>query len=471
MTITQLLGINPLENSRVEFKIRLNRDDIEGWLKTVAGFSNASGGMMYIGVEDKTGKLEGIDRAGADNERNYFKNTVNQHLFPNPAVAFRFIPYEIRGKELFLIEVTVRESAVKPVILRFHDIPSIYMRRDGYTNGATYEEIFNMCRTSEKARYDSVLSDIRYSRDDFAKLLEFHEERTGGKKLSDKAFQSMGFFNKDGFLTNGALLFRDDYSGGKTSLQCSVYSGFTRGSDRISNIKKFNGNITDVINHALGFVMENSAHSIIKLPDRHIDLYSYPPRSVMEGIVNAVAHRDYFLDGTQIDITVFRNRLEITSPGGFYGSSLDGRVDELDKLISVRRNEIISAVLVKCDVMEAAGTGFEKIMEDYSDADDEHRPYADVRSDHFTLVLPDLTYAGGVGDEGVPVESSSGLERRIIVYCAGRARSVREIASYMKMSNSSYLRNVLKVMEEKKYLSSVKKGRAKYYTTDVGALE
>ncbi len=41
----------------------------------------------------------------------------------------------------------------------------------------------------------------------------------------------------------------------------------------------------------------------------------------------------------------------------------------------------------------------------------------------------------------------------------------------MKMSNSSYLRNVLKVMEEKKYLSSVKKGRAKYYTTDVGALE
>ena len=125
MTITELLGINPLENNRVEFKIRLNRDDIEGWLKTVAGFLNASGGMMYIGVEDKTGELEGIDRAGADNERNYFINTVNQHLFPNPTVAFRFIPYEIRGKELFLIEVTVRESAVKPVILNYHNVPSI----------------------------------------------------------------------------------------------------------------------------------------------------------------------------------------------------------------------------------------------------------------------------------------------------------------------------------------------------------
>ncbi len=56
MTITQLLGINPLESSKVESKIRLNRGNTEGWLKTVAGFSNASGGIIYIGVEDKTGQ-------------------------------------------------------------------------------------------------------------------------------------------------------------------------------------------------------------------------------------------------------------------------------------------------------------------------------------------------------------------------------------------------------------------------------
>ena len=140
-------------------------------------------------------------------------------------------------------------------------------------------------------------------------------------------------------------------------------------------------------------------------------------------------------------------------------------------MMSIRRNEIICAVLVKCDVMEASGTGFEKIMEDYSDSDEAHRPYADVRSDHFTLILPDLTYADGVGEEYTPAESGSDLEKRIIIYCAGRARSVLEIASYLKLSNSSYLRNVLKEMEEKKYLSSVKRGRAKYYTTNVNAIE
>jgi hypothetical protein len=38
----------------------------------------------------------------------------------------------------------------------------------------------------------------------------------------------MGFFTKDKILKNGALLFSDDYSGEKTQVQCSVFSGFTK---------------------------------------------------------------------------------------------------------------------------------------------------------------------------------------------------------------------------------------------------
>ena len=473
MTITQLLGISPLENATVEFKIRLNHEDIEGWLKTVAGFSNASGGTIYAGVEDKSGKLEGYTDAEADNERNFFNNSVNQHVFPNPVIQTDFIPYEIRGKKLYVIRIKVGESAVKPVILKYHNVPAIYMRRDGYTNGATYEEIINMCRNTGKTQYDAVFSGVKYCRDDFSKLFLFHKERTGGKELTDKALQGIGFFNSDGFLSNGALLFRDDYEGDKTALQCSVFSGLTRGSDRISSIKKFQGNLIDSMNAAYAFVMENSSHSIIKLSDRHVDIYSYPVRSVIEGIVNAVAHRDYFLDGTEIDVTVFRNRLEISSPGGFYKSNLTGRVENLEKLMSARRNEVICALLVKCDVMEASGTGFEKILEDYRDADESHKPYVDIMSDHFSLVLPDLTYAEGVSDisGSAGIDGESELNRRIIIYCVGKTKSVEEIAEHLSLSNSTYLRNILKGLEDKGFLTSFKRGRTKYYSTDVNALD
>ena len=53
--------------------------------------------------------------------------------------------------------------------------------------------------------------------------------------------------------------------------------------------------------------------------------------------------------------------------------------------------------------MEAAGTGFDKIIEEYAGADGSHRPYIYSTSDHFTLVLPDMTYMEGVEDSSTPV--------------------------------------------------------------------
>lgn len=53
--------------------------------------------------------------------------------------------------------------------------------------------------------------------------------------------------------------------------------------------------------------------------------------------------------------------------------------------------------------MEAAGTGFDKIVSDYADADENHKPYIFSSSDHFTLVLPDLTYSKGIQNVFIPV--------------------------------------------------------------------
>ena len=97
--------------------IKLNREDVVGWLKSVAGLANASGGDFYIGVEDKTNKLIGFDRAGADNERNYFNNQVNEHLVPRPQMKISFIRYEVKGNERFIIHVQIPESVIKLLFL------------------------------------------------------------------------------------------------------------------------------------------------------------------------------------------------------------------------------------------------------------------------------------------------------------------------------------------------------------------
>ena len=161
MYLEEIIEDVQLESDKFEAKGVLNRDDVVGWLKSIAGFANASGGEFYIGVEDKTNKLIGFDRRNADNERNYFNNQANEHLTPRPAMKISFVRYEINGNERFIIKVIVEESAVKPAILKYKNIPSIFMRRDGFTNGATYEEIIEMSVKSKNTQYDILVSDVK----------------------------------------------------------------------------------------------------------------------------------------------------------------------------------------------------------------------------------------------------------------------------------------------------------------------
>ena len=473
MYLEEIIEDIQLESDKFECKAKLNRDDIVGWLKTIAGFANASGGDFYIGVEDKTNKLIGFDRAEADNERNYFNNQVNEHLVPRPQMAISFVRYEMKEKERFIIRVQVLDSVIKPVILKYKNIPSIYMRRDGFTNGATYEEIIEMSVKSKNTQYDILTSDVKYDASKFTMLREFYSVHNDGKVLTEKALRSMGFYNEEGLLANGALLFADDYQEKKTEIQCSVFSGFNKGSERIVTINRFNGNIISAINYMMEFVMQRMNHSMIKLGDTRKNIDAYPQRALFEGVINAVAHRDYFLDGTQIQVDMFKDRLEISSPGSFYRGEKLGKTYDLSGIISKRRNELISSVLVSCNVMEAAGTGFDKIVEEYKGEDETHRPYIFSSSDHFTLVLPDLTYMAGVEDSSipvltfVPVEDGTDYDDRILSFCYYQAHKVSEIAEYLGIRDSTYLRKqVLGNLVMQGYLEASKISRAMYFKTN-----
>ncbi len=473
MYLEEIVQDVQLENDRFECKSKLNRDDVIGWLKTIAGFANAIGGEFYIGVEDKTNKLIGFDRIGADNERNYFNNQVNEHLVPRPQMTISFVRYEIKGNERFIIRVRVGESVVKPVILKYKNIPSIFMRRDGFTNGATYEEIIEMSVKSKNVQYDILTSDVKYDVSNFRMLREFYAEHNDGKELSEKALKSMGFYDEESMLANGAVFFADNYQEKKTEVLCSVFSGFHKGSERIVTVNRFHGNIISVINFIMEFVTQRMNQSMVKEGDRRKNVAAYPQRALFEGVINAIAHRDYFLDGTQIQVEMFRDRLEISSPGAFYRGEKLGKTYELSGIISKRRNELITSVLVACSVMEAAGTGFEKIMEEYKAVDEAHRPYIYSSSDHFTLVLPDLTYLDGTHDSSipivsfVPVEAGTIYDDKVLSYCYYQAHKVAEIAEFLEVSDSTYFRKqVLGNLVEQGYLEMSKISRATYYKTN-----
>lgn len=122
--------------------------------------------------------------------------------------------------------------------------------------------------------------------------------------------------------------------------------------------------------------------------------------------------------------------------------------------------------------MEAAGTGFDKITEEYKEADEKHKPYIFSSSDHFTLVLPDLTYGPGIENGElpaityVPIPGGTEHDEKILSFCYYQARKASEIAGYLGISDSSYLRKqVLGNLKENGYLEESSVSRAKFYKT------
>lgn len=346
------------------------------------------------------------------------------------------------------------------------------MRRDGFTNGATYEEIIEMSIKSKKTQYDILPSDASFNLNDFSILSNFYSEHNEGKRLTEKKLMSMGFFDENKKLANGAILFTDKYKEKKTEVQCAVFSGFTKGDERIVSINRYNSNILTSIDLVMEFVKQRMNHSLLKIEDSRQNIDAYPVRALFEGVVNAFAHRDYFLDGTQIQIDMFKDRLEISSPGSFYRGEKIGKTYDLSKIISKRRNELISNVLVSCNIMEAAGTGFEKIVECYKNVDDLHKPFIYSQSDHFTLVLPDLTYENGIQDKNIPslsfipVANGSKYDEKILSFCYYKAHKTSEIIKFLGVTDSTYFRkHVLDNLVQQNYLECSKESRVGYYKT------
>ena len=317
MTLTDLFPNYYIEDNKFDCKARLNRTNTLSWLKTVNGFANAQGGFLYLGVEDKTLKLIGFDQKEADKEKLFFHNEISNHMSIVPSFNIEAVPYDINSSIRFILKIHIYEAAKKPIILRYDGMPMIFIRRNGFTNPATEEEIRMMVLTSDHPSFDSSSTDIDFDINNFSKYALFYKERTN-KELRTKDLESIKDCIISGKVSNGLMLFSDNYNGNKSNVVCSLYRGVNRGDDAVVTSNTFSGNLIDCYYFINEFVNARMNKGFVKLDDRRVDVFSYPNRALFEAIINSLAHRDYLLEGTQINIDMFSNRLVISSPGSLF---------------------------------------------------------------------------------------------------------------------------------------------------------
>ncbi len=118
------------------------------------------------------------------------------------------------------------------------------------------------------------------------------------------------------------------------------------------------GTLPDQLRQAEIFVSENLQRVVHLVGMAHQEILAYPMEAVRELLVNAVAHRDYNLQGDLIHLNVFSDRLEVHSPG-----RLPGPVT-LENLLEARfsRNPVIVQVLADMGFIERLGYGLDRVM-------------------------------------------------------------------------------------------------------------
>jgi ATP-dependent DNA helicase RecG len=109
-----------------------------------------------------------------------------------------------------------------------------------------------------------------------------------------------------------------------------------------------------LIDQAASFVNRNIGHSARLEGARREDSTDYPLEAVREAIVNAVAHRDYTIAVSDIELAIFRDRMEIISPGRLPNTVT---VDKMRSGYRATRNELVKEVLRDYRYVDARGLG------------------------------------------------------------------------------------------------------------------
>lgn len=349
------------ESKNVEFKVKLPKDSAK-YLKTIIAFANTQGGHLIIGVEDATRKVIGVDRDSVFQVMDSIANSIADSCMP------QIVPdIELRTMEGHtVIVVTVAPGPNRPYYLKAKGKENgIFIRLAGTSRPADIEKIKELELEGAHISWDE-LTCIGYDVTDkeikklCRDIMKYREDAglpqrkvTGAQLVNWKLLKK----TEDSLLASNAfvLLVSDYFPFSKT--QCAVFKGTER--TVFLDKREYTGSIYEQIENATAFVLRNirlgaTIEGLIRK-----EKYELPIEAIREMIINAHCHRN-LTDASCVQVAVYDDRLEVTSPGGLYNGLT---YEEIMSGHSKLRNRTIANIFSQMGLVEAWGTGIRRIQE------------------------------------------------------------------------------------------------------------
>ena len=388
MDIQALIG----EATEYDKKESLEVKDPRSWCKSVSAFANGIGGSLIFGIEDNTDRIVGLSNYKQDAEE--ISRILRDRMDPIPDFILRFHTED----EKHLIILDVHPGSETPYYYVGKNERTAYHRVGNSSVLCDSVKLRELTLRGSGKSFDSLPSGYDFDKMSFTKLISVYYQRTK-KEFKETDYASFGLVDDNGRLTNAGALLADESPVRQSRVFCTRWNGLTKASglqDALDDAE-YSGSLITLLQESLAFVMRNNRKGWVKLADRRVELPDLPERSVTEGIVNALIHRNYMEIGSEVHIDMYDDRLEIYSPGGMFdGINIQDR--DLMNIPSRRRNPIIADVFSRLDYMERRGSGFRKIIEDYQSQQkytDDKAPVFISQYDAFFLTLKNLNYSPG----------------------------------------------------------------------------
>ena len=407
MNLKDIIG----ETTDYDKKLTLEVKRPKSWCKSVSAFANGIGGTLIFGVSNDN-EVRGLLDAEKDAE--IISEQIKIHLDPIPEFHLSFYRTE---DDKTLILLNIRQGGEEtPYYYLADGVMEAYVRLGNESVKADATELKRLVLRGKNSSYDALGTTYSVSDYAFSKLRERYKAWTG-ESLEDKELVSFGLVDDKGKLTNAGALLADDSPIRWSRVFCTRWNGLDKGGGIMDAFDdaEYSGSLISLLNEGAAFIKRNMKTMWKKTANSRIDMPEYCERSYFEALVNALVHRDYLVNGSEVHIDMFDDRMVIYSPGGMPdGTLIQERV--IDAIPSTRRNPVLADVFQRLGYMERKGSGLTKIINAYKNAnnyDESKAPQFISSRVEFTVILKNLNYGENRDDKSKINDISQAVEEYV----------------------------------------------------------
>jgi ATP-dependent DNA helicase RecG len=454
--------VDSLESTTLEFKRELPSP--EKIAVEVLAFANTKGGRIVIGYDQKAKEFKDTPASQIQEER--ISNIISDYCSPRPPY---YISYETQidtdGKPTLLI-IDVPEGENKPYFLKNKSLEEGTFVRIGSTSRkASRIELARLIREGQHLSFDreSVITKDELDLKLFNSFLELRNAYHNAplEKVNQDLLRDLGLVTSENLPTVAGLLLFGKYPQKVPLLEHAYiklarFKGLEKGY--FIDKKEFFGPLTEQLEEAKKFILRNIRMSGVVVDLKREDTLEYPEPIIREILVNALVHRDYSIQGSTIMVSIYDDRIEVSSPGGLEA----GVSAENIQSRQYSRNPIIAKRMFDMGYFDSWGQGIDNIIKWSLDAGVKSPLFVDEYNQFTITIYSSSEYSSSKNSITKVVELGEREEKILLLLRTKKRLTNKDIQEELSITKGQSQASIIKLLER----SLIEKhgiGRNTYY--------